>query len=130
MANVFLYPSINKRMKRQVLQPFRAPRSRGDMTQERVHRKDNSARFKEMERWIDKNLTGEGVGVKASEGNEASPAKTREGSKARPVKTASSATRRSPRGKDKQDREVHYVPFKKGIERESVLVEWQNMARF
>ena len=45
------------------------------MTQARVHRKDNSARFKEMERWMDKKLTGEGVGVKASEGIETSPAK-------------------------------------------------------
>jgi hypothetical protein len=57
-------------MKRQAMQPFRAPRSGGDMNQARVHRKDNSARFKEMERWMDKNLTGEGVGVKASEGFE------------------------------------------------------------
>jgi hypothetical protein len=77
-------------MKRQVLQPFRAPRSRGDTTQERVHRKDNSARFKEMEKWMDKNLAGEGVGVKAK----------------------TSATRQPPRGKDKQDREVHLVPFR------------------
>ncbi len=28
-----------------------------------THRKDNSARFKEMEKWMNKNLTGEGVGV-------------------------------------------------------------------
>ncbi len=34
------------------------------MTQVRVHRKDNSARFKDMERWMEKNLTGEGVGAK------------------------------------------------------------------
>jgi hypothetical protein len=46
-------------MNRQVLQPFRAPRNRGDTTQARVHRKDNSARFKEMERWMDRNVTGE-----------------------------------------------------------------------
>jgi hypothetical protein len=69
-----------------------------------VHRKDNSARFKEMDKWMDTNLTGEGVGVKAK----------------------ASATIQSPRGKDKQDREVHLVPFKKGIkmmsERESVEV--------
>jgi hypothetical protein len=50
-------------MKRQVLQPFWVPRSREDKTEERVHRKDNSARFKEMEKWMNKNLTGEGVGV-------------------------------------------------------------------
>ena len=31
----------------------------------RVHRKDNAASFKEMERWMDKNLTGEGVQCKA-----------------------------------------------------------------
>jgi hypothetical protein len=61
------------RMKR-VMQPFRAPRSGVDKTQERVHRKDNSAHFKEMERWMDKNLTGEGVVVKASQGIETSPA--------------------------------------------------------
>ncbi len=48
------------------------------MTQARVHRKDNSARFKEMERWMDKNLTGEGVGVKGSEGIETSPANNRQ----------------------------------------------------
>jgi hypothetical protein len=53
-------------MKRQVLQPFWVPRSREDKTEERVHRKDNSARFKEMEKWMDKNLTGEGVGVKTT----------------------------------------------------------------
>jgi hypothetical protein len=32
----------------------------------RVHRKDNAANFKEMERWMDKNLTGEGVQCKAN----------------------------------------------------------------
>jgi hypothetical protein len=65
-------------MKGTVLQPFRAPRRRGEMTQVRVHGKDNSARFKEMERWIDKNLTGEGVAVTTREANEGSPAKARE----------------------------------------------------
>jgi hypothetical protein len=85
-------------MKR-VMQPFRAPRSGGDKTQERVHRKDNSARFKEMERWMDKNLTGEGVGVKASKGIETSPAKKRQVTKERQVK----------------DKEVHAIPYKKGI---------------
>ncbi len=60
------------------MQLFRAPRSRGEKTQERVHRKENSARFEEMERWMDKNLTGEGVAVTARETNEASPAKARE----------------------------------------------------
>ncbi len=59
-------PYLNNRMKRQVLQPFRAPRSREDKTEERVHRKDNSARFKEIKKWMDKNLTGEGVGVKTT----------------------------------------------------------------
>ena len=69
-------------MKGTVLQPFRAPRSRGEKTEVRVHRKDNSARFKEMERWMDKNLTGEGVAVTAREANEGSPANAREANKA------------------------------------------------
>ncbi len=99
---VFYCPSINNRMNRQVLQPFRAPRNRGDTTQARVHRKDNSAHFKEMERWMDKNLTGEGVGSKVSEAKKGRPAKT-------------SATRRSAISKDKQDTEVHSIPCKKGI---------------
>jgi hypothetical protein len=38
-----------------VMQPFRPPRAAVD----RVHRKDNSLRFKEMEKWMDRNLTGE-----------------------------------------------------------------------
>jgi hypothetical protein len=86
-------------MKRQVMQPFRAPRTRGDKTQERVHRKDNSPRFKEMKRWMDKNLTGEGVGVKVSEGTETSPSKKRQVTKESQAK----------------DKEVHLIPFKKGI---------------
>ncbi len=85
-------------MKR-VMQPFRAPRRGGDKTQERVHRKDNSARFKEMERWMDKNLTGEGVGVKTSEAIEASPGKKRQVKKQSLVK----------------DKEVHAIPYKKGL---------------
>jgi hypothetical protein len=70
---VLCCPSINNRMNRQFLQQFRALRNRVDITQtqERVHRKDNSARFKEMERWMDKNLTGEGVGSNASEAKKA-----------------------------------------------------------
>ncbi len=88
---------MNDIMNRQVLQPFRAPRNIGDITQERVHRKDNSARFKEMERWMDKNLTGEGVGSNASQAKKCRPAKT-------------SATRRSARSKDKQYTEVHSIP--------------------
>jgi hypothetical protein len=83
-------------MKNQVLQPFRAPRSAVDMRLATVHRKDNSARFKEMERWMDKNVTGEGVVGKASEAGRASPAKVRGGAKTSPVQTSS--TRRSPRG--------------------------------
>jgi hypothetical protein len=85
-------------MKR-VMQPFRAPRSGGDKTQERVHRKDNNARFKEMERWMDKNLTGEGVGVKTTEVIETSPAKKRQVKKQSQVK----------------DKEVHAIPYKKGL---------------
>jgi hypothetical protein len=69
-------------MKGTVLQPFRAPRSRGEKTEVRVHRKDNSARFKEMERWMDKNLTGEGMAVTTREANEGSPANAREADKA------------------------------------------------
>ncbi len=38
------------------MKPFRAPRSTGEKTQE----KDSSERFKDMERWVDKNLIGEG----------------------------------------------------------------------
>jgi hypothetical protein len=75
-------------MKRQVLQPFRAPRSTGDNTKERVHKKDNSARFKEMGRWMDKNLTGEGRQVKAREADEARPEKARETDEARAVKAS------------------------------------------
>ncbi len=47
------------------------------MTGERVHRKDNSARFKDKERWLDKKLTGESVGLQASKVIEARPAKKR-----------------------------------------------------
>ena len=81
------------------------------MTQARVHRKDNSARFKEMERWMDKHLTGEGVGVKASEGIETSPAKKRT------VIMDSQAIeqRRSPRRTGNPDKEVHSIPCRKGI---------------
>jgi hypothetical protein len=75
------------------------------MTQVRVHRKDNSARFKEMERWMDKNLTGEGVGAKASEGIETSPVKNRQ------VITESQASepRMSPRRTGNPDKEVHSI---------------------
>ncbi len=69
-------------MKGAVLQPFRPPRRRGEKTEVQVHRKDNSARFKEMERWMGKNLTGEGVAVTAREANEGSLAKAREVDKA------------------------------------------------
>jgi len=55
-----LCPSPNNRMKKQVMKPFRAPRRTVEMRQSPVHRKDNSARFKEMEKWMDKNVTGEG----------------------------------------------------------------------
>jgi hypothetical protein len=59
------------------------------MTQERVHLKDNSARCKEMERWMDKNETGEGVVGNGSETRDASPAKVRGGAKTRPVQATS-----------------------------------------
>ena len=100
------------------------------MTQARVYRKDNSARFKEMERWMDKNLTGEGVGVKASEGIETSPAKKRQVMKESQAKLVSPAKvrrrggtlsaqasepRRSPRRIGNPDKEVHSIP----AERES-----------
>jgi hypothetical protein len=91
-------------MKR-VMQPFRAPRRGGDKAQERVHRKDNSARFKEMERWMDKNVTGEGVGVKTSEAIETSPAKKRQVKKQSQVK----------------DKEVHAIPYKKGLKMSDIL---------
>ncbi len=87
------------------MQPFRAPRRGGDKTQERVHRKDNCARFKEMERWMDKNLTGEGVGVKTSEVIETSPAKKRQVKKQSQVK----------------DKEVHAIPYKKGLKMSDIL---------
>jgi hypothetical protein len=48
-------------MKKQIMKPFRAPRSTVEMRQATVYRKDNSARFKEMEKWMDKNVTGEGA---------------------------------------------------------------------
>jgi hypothetical protein len=64
------------------------------MRQATVHRKDNSARFKEMEKWMDKNVTEERV-------------------KTSPVQTG--ATRRSPRVQGKQDKEVHSIPCRKGI---------------
>ncbi len=73
-------------MKRQVMKPFRAPRKTGDKTQETVHRKDNSQRFKDMERWMDKNLTGEGRRVKSREAKESSPAKARVADKDIPAK--------------------------------------------
>ncbi len=103
------------------------------MTQARVHRKDNSdnsARFKEMERWMDKNLTGEGVGVKASEGIETSPAKKRQVMKESQAKLVSPAKvrsgggtlsaqasepRRSRRRRGNPDKEVHSIPCRKGI---------------
>jgi hypothetical protein len=81
-------------MKKQIMKPFRAPRSTVEMRQATVHRKDNSARFKEMEKWMDKNVTGEGA-------------------KTSPVQK--SKTRRSPRGQGNQDKEVHAIPYKKGI---------------
>ncbi len=81
------------------------------MTQVRVHRKDNSARFKEMEVWMEKNLTGEGVGVKASEVIETSPAKHRTVIKA----SQASEQRRSPRRTGNTDKEVHSIPCRKGI---------------
>ena len=60
--------------------------------------------------WMDKTLTGEAVGKTASKAKTGSPAK-------------STATRQSPRRKDKQEKEVHSIPCKKGIkmmsERES-----------
>ncbi len=76
------------------MKPFRAPRSTVEMRQATVHRKDNSARFKEMEKWMDKNVTEERV-------------------KTSPVQTG--ATRRSPRVQGKQDKEVHSIPCRKGI---------------
>ncbi len=57
------------------MKPFRAPRKTGDKTQETVHRKDNSQRFKNVERWMDKNLTGKGRRVKSSEAKAFSPQK-------------------------------------------------------
>jgi hypothetical protein len=62
-------------MKRQVMKPFRTPRKTGEKTQETVHRKDNSQRFKEMEKWMDNNLTGEGRQVKSSQAKKSSPHK-------------------------------------------------------
>jgi hypothetical protein len=76
------------------MKPFRAPRSTVEMRQATVHRKDNSARFKEMEKWMDKNVTGEGA-------------------KTSPVQSCK--TRRSPRGQGNQDKEVHSIPCRKGI---------------
>jgi hypothetical protein len=81
-------------MKKPIMKPFRAPRSTVEMRQATVHRKDNSARFKEMEKWMDTNVTGEGA-------------------KTSPVQSGS--TRRSPRVQDKQDKEVHSIPCRKGI---------------
>ena len=52
-------------MKKNLMKPFRAPRSSVDMRDSTAHRKDNSARFKEMEKWMDKNVTGEGAKTSA-----------------------------------------------------------------
>jgi hypothetical protein len=60
-------------MKKQVMKPFKAPRKTGDKTQVTVHRKDNSQRFKDMEKWMDKNLTGEGRQVKPHKDKQARP---------------------------------------------------------
>ncbi len=76
------------------MKSFRAPRSTVEMRQATVHRKDNSARFKEMEKWMDKNVTGEGA-------------------KTSPVQK--SKTRRGPKGQGNQDKEVHSIPCRKGI---------------
>jgi hypothetical protein len=46
--------SHSDRMKDKVMRHFRASR----VAVEIVDRKDNSARFKEMKKWMDKNLTG------------------------------------------------------------------------
>jgi hypothetical protein len=93
-------------MKKQVMKPFRAPRTvEIEMRQSTVHRKDNSARFKEMEKWMDKNVTGEGA-------------------KTSPVQSGS--TRRPPRGQGKQDKEVHSIPCRKGIK----LMRQQNMGKY
>ena len=79
---------------------------------------------------MDKNLTGEGVGVKTSEvietipakkrqvikesqAKEVSPAKVRGGKNALSAKT--SEPRRSPRRTSTQDKEVHSIPCRKGI---------------
>jgi hypothetical protein len=80
-------------MKKKVMKPFRAPRSTVEMRQSTV-RKDNSARFKfkEMEKWMDKNVTGEG---------------------AKTSLVQSGSTRRSPRVQGKQDKEVHSIPVEK-----------------
>ncbi len=59
------------------MKPFRAPRKRGETTQVTVHRKDNSQRFKDMEKWMNKNLTGEE--------KESSPAKARATDKGSPA---------------------------------------------
>ena len=48
-------------MKNTIMKPFRAPRSTVEKRQATVHRKDNSSRFKEMEKWMDNNVTGEGA---------------------------------------------------------------------
>ncbi len=60
---------------------------------------------------MDKNLTGEGVGVKASEGIETSPARKRT------VIMDSQAIeqRRSPRRTGNPDKEVHSIHCRKGI---------------
>ncbi len=81
-------------MKKQIMKPFRAPRSTVEMRQVTVHRKDNSARFKEMEKWMDKNVTGEG---------------------AKTSQVQSCKTGRSPRGQGNQDKEVYSIPCRKGI---------------
>jgi hypothetical protein len=58
-----------------------------------VHRKDNSARFKDMEKWMDKNVTGERA-------------------KTSPVQSGS--TRQSPRVQGKQDKEVSQKKVQSG----------------